>query len=65
MSVGKGCPVLSYNRSVNICRSGKTIADWTYGVQQGWSAKLIPDQLSVGESGFSDQLVCRGCSAVV
>jgi hypothetical protein len=65
MFVGKTFLPLTRSRSVKICWSGKTFADWTYSDQQCWSAKLIPDQLSVGEGGFSDQLVCRGCSAVV
>jgi hypothetical protein len=40
-------------------------ADRTYGDRHGWSAKLIPDQLSVDESGFPNQFICWGCNAVV
>jgi hypothetical protein len=58
MLVGKDFPVLSDSWSANICWSGKTFADRTYSDRHGWSAILIPDRLSVGESGFPDQLVC-------
>jgi hypothetical protein len=37
---------------------GKVFVDRTYTDRLGWSAILIPDQLSVDESGISDQLVC-------
>jgi hypothetical protein len=64
-SVGKDLPVVSNCWSVNICQSGKAFADRTYGDRLGWSAILIPDRLSVDESGISDQLVCWQCNAVV
>jgi hypothetical protein len=58
MSVEKDFPVLSDRRLANICWSGKTFADRTYSDQQCRSAILIPVRLSVGESGFPNQLVC-------
>jgi hypothetical protein len=64
-SVGKALRIVSNRRSANLCRSGKTFADRTYSDRHCRSAKLIPDRLSVGVSGFSDQLVCWGSSAVV
>jgi hypothetical protein len=65
MLVGKACALVSDNWSANKYWSGKTFADWTYSDRQGWSAKHIPNQHSVGASGFPDQFVCWEYCAVV
>jgi hypothetical protein len=65
MLVGKDLLVVPNCWSVNICQSGNTFADWTYGDKQGWSTILIPDLLSNDESGIPDQLVCWQYNVVV
>jgi hypothetical protein len=64
-SVGKAVGMVSNRRSVKLCRSGKGFTDRTYSDRQRRSAKLIPDRLSVGVSGFPDQLNGWGSSVVV
>ena len=65
MSVGKDMTILSNCWSAKKSRSGMTFANWTFGDRQGRSAIPFPDQLSVSESGFPNQLVCWGSCAVV